>query len=54
VLTAVVIFKLLCSSSLSSPCGAAPVLFKDGKKLWKRFDAAMREMKRDYNPIWDE
>ncbi|CAN0259213.1 unnamed protein product, partial [Pylaiella littoralis] len=31
----------------------APILFTEGKKLWIRFDAAMREMKRDYNKIWD-
>ncbi|CAN0072073.1 unnamed protein product, partial [Pylaiella littoralis] len=31
----------------------APILFKDGAKLWSRFDTAMRVMKRDFNPIWD-
>ncbi|CAN0441247.1 unnamed protein product [Pylaiella littoralis] len=31
----------------------APILFKDGAKLWSHFDTAMRVMKRDFNPIWD-
>ncbi|CAM9655205.1 unnamed protein product, partial [Hapterophycus canaliculatus] len=31
----------------------APILYQSGKRLWSRFDQAMREMKRDFNPIWD-
>ncbi|CAM9470219.1 unnamed protein product [Ectocarpus sp. 4 AP-2014] len=29
------------------------VLFTDGKKLWKRFDNIMRDLKKFYNPVWD-
>ncbi|CAN0260680.1 unnamed protein product, partial [Scytosiphon promiscuus] len=31
----------------------APLLYTNGKRLWSRFDQAMREMKRDFNPVWD-
>ncbi|CAB1104404.1 unnamed protein product [Ectocarpus sp. CCAP 1310/34] len=42
-------FEVMGRTSLNG----APVLFTDGKKLWKRFDKVMREMKKTYNKVWD-